>query len=208
MNKEEVFNIVQKHLLEDEKPSVYLNKLKKEGYLKEKPFNMLLKLEDLNQSPKYHPEGNVWIHTMMVVDEGAKNKERVKDKKVFMWSLLLHDLGKIKTTRLRKGRWTSYDHDKVGEREARSFLEQLTDDEIFINKVSKLVRYHMHLLYIIKNLPYKDEEGMLNYTDVNDLAEVFLSDRMGRGGLSKEDERTLRKEIEEFKNKYYICKTI
>lgn len=208
MNKQELFTVVEKHLLEDEKPSLYLKKLKSDGEFNKEPFNRLLKLETLNQSPKYHPEGNVWIHTMMVVDEGAKNKIKVNDKRSFMWCLLLHDLGKIKTTKLRRGRWTSYDHDKVGEEEARKFLEQVTNDIDLINKVSKLVRYHMHLLYVMKDLPYKDESGMVNYTDINDLAQVFLSDRSGRGGLTKEDEEKLKDDIEVFKNKYNICKEI
>lgn len=55
---------------------------------------MIGDLQDVEQNPKYHPEGNVFIHTMMVIDEGAINREKSNDKRAFMWSLLLHDVGK------------------------------------------------------------------------------------------------------------------
>lgn len=202
MNKKDIYEDIEKHLLEDQKPSDYLNGLKEKGLLDENPFNKVKGLEKIEQSPKHHPEGNVWIHTMMVVDEGAKVREKVKDKKAFMWCLLLHDLGKLSTTSFRKGRWTSYDHDKVGEDENRRFLSEFSDDEKFINKVSKLTRYHMHLLYIMNKMPYSDIEGMKRYTDAEELAMVFLSDRLGRGGLTNKDIEEVKQEVNEFRDRY------
>ncbi len=66
------------------------------------------------QSPQHHPEGSVWNHTLLVVDEAAKIKEQSADPRTFMWAALLHDLGKPSTTMRRKSKITSYDHDKVG----------------------------------------------------------------------------------------------
>ena len=202
MNCSKIFNEITKHLIEDEKPSIYLNKIYNEGKLDEFPFIMLKKLSGVEQSPIYHPEGNVWIHSLMVVDKGVEFRDLSKDKKVYMWSLLLHDLGKLKATKLRRGRWTSRNHDKIGEEETKKFLNEMTNDKDFIYKVSKLVRYHMYSLYITRNMPYDDIEGMIKYTDLEELALVFEADRFGRGGLSEEDKKNLKKDLRTFREKY------
>lgn len=179
---------IEKHLLNDEKPSDYLNEIYNKELFKENPFNMLYKLKEAEQSPKYHPEGNAWNHTMMVVDEAAKVKGKSKNSKVFMWSALLHDIGKPSTTKVRNGRITSYDHDKVGEKLAKDFLMYFVDDNNFINEVCGLVRYHMHILYVVNNLPYKDMEGMRKSTDINEVALLGLCDRLGRLGSNQSKE--------------------
>ncbi|NLK93687.1 MAG: HD domain-containing protein [Clostridiales bacterium] len=197
-----LFNEVDKHLLLDEKPSLYLERIKNNKEFNIYPFSQLKALEKIMQSSKHHPEGNVWIHTMMVIDKGATLRDKANDKRAFMWSLLLHDLGKIKTTKLRNGRLTSYDHDRVSEEESIKFLNSLTDNEEFIKKVSKLTRYHMHLLYIMKNMPFADEKGMVKYVDINDISLVFLSDRLGRGGVTKDDKNKIENEVTKFINKF------
>lgn len=200
MNNKTLTKDIEKHLLNDEKPSIYLEELKEKGKLDVYPFSYLKKLEEVNQSPKYHPEGNVWKHTMMVIDEGAKYNPH--DKKAVMWALLLHDIGKIKTTRLKNGRLVSYDHDKTGEIEGKKFLKSIMDDEEFIKKTTKLIRYHMHLLYIVNNMPFADIEGMKKYNDIHDLAIVFLSDRIGRGGINEEEMEKIKNQVEDFKKNY------
>lgn len=195
MNLHDIYLDIENHLLNDEKPSDYLNEIYNNELFKEMPFNMLYKLKKVEQSPKYHPEGNVWNHTMMVVDEAAKVKLKSKNLKVFMWASLLHDIGKPSTTKIRNGRITSYDHDKVGEKLAKEFLLHFTDDNNFIDEVCGLVRYHMHILYVVNNLPYKDMKGIRESTDINEVALIGLCDRMGRLGSNISDEE---KTIERF----------
>ncbi len=194
--KYELFDEMTRHLLEDDKPSYYINKQAGEGGLAEHPFSMLLKQKDTQQEPKHHPEGNVWKHTMLVVDEAAKVRVRSNEPKVFMWAALLHDIGKPDTTKRRGGKLTSYDHDKVGERLAAEFLEQCLKDREFIKSVAVLVRYHMHILYVLKNLPYADMKGLLRSVDVNELALLCLCDRLGRG---KADEKAEHQHYEAFR---------
>ena len=202
MKLQDKFNEIEKHLLEDDKPSSYLNELKTSGELSVEPFNWLISLEKIEQSPKHHPEGDVWVHTMMVVDKGSSYRDYVEDKKVFMWALLLHDLGKRSTTKLRNGRWTSYDHDKVGRKDAYDFLSYFNLSEEFKRKVSILVRYHMHLLFIMNKLPYGDIKGMKTEANLHDLSYVFLSDRLGRGGMNKEEIEKVENEVELFRKKF------
>ena len=195
----EKFLEIEKHLLNDEKPSIYLNEQVENGDFDEYPLSMIKDLLTVEQNPIYHPEGNVFIHAMMVVDEGAIVRERSKDKKAFMWALLLHDLGKKPTTKLRKGKLTSYNHDTVGAKMAREFLEYFNQDEVFINKVISLVRWHMQILFVTKNSRFQNIKQMLEDVDVDEIILVSRCDRLGRGNLNKLKREETLKEVENFK---------
>lgn len=192
------FEEVTIHLIEDEEPSKYFNMMADVGALNKHPYSMLQKLREIPQEKKHHPEGDVWKHTMMVVDSGAKVRSEVKNVKVFMWGLLLHDIGKLTTTKKRKGRWTSYNHDFEGEKMGREFLSAICSDEDFIDEVCKVIKYHMHYLYITKKLPFGETENMKKECDIEDLKRVFLSDRLGRGGLTKDEKEKITEEIKNF----------
>ena len=179
----EIFLEIEKHLLNDDKPSLFLKKLADEKLLNNYPFSMIGDLQDVEQNPKYHPEGNVFIHTMMVIDEGAINREKSNDKRAFMWSLFLHDVGKKPTTKMRRGRLTSYDHDRVGKDMAEKFLEYFNQDNNFVDKVIGLVRWHMQSLFVIKDSRFQNIDEMLKDVDVNEIVLVALADRLGRGNL-------------------------
>lgn len=180
------------HLMTDPKPSEYLNSLRLAGKLDEHPFSMLIDMVQTKQSPKYHPEGSVWNHTMMVVDEAAKVRKQSKYIHEFMWAALLHDIGKPKTTKVRKGKITSYDHDIEGEDLARKFLLELTSKEDFIHRVCSLVRWHMNILYVINDLPFADIPKMKQSVNLEELTLLGYCDRMGRLGAkrSKEEQNT------------------
>lgn len=188
MDQRDLFLEMQTHLMEDENPSVYLNEMHEKGLLCEYPFQMLHKMRDTEQSPIYHPEGNVWIHTMQVIDVAAKVKKRSRDPRVFMWAALLHDIGKPAVTRMRKGRITSYNHDQEGEKLARDFLSYFLEDKTFIEKVCGLVRYHMQILFVVKGQAYADLKGMKKRTDLQEVALLGLCDRLGRDTQNKEEE--------------------
>ncbi|HBN83225.1 MAG TPA: phosphohydrolase [Clostridiales bacterium] len=188
-HKQELFYEMTEHLLKDEVPSIYLNELLKKPRSKEFPLNLLLKMQKTEQSKKHHPEGNVWNHTMLVTDEAAKVREKSKDSRVFMWAALLHDIGKPDTTRMRKGRITAYDHDKVGTKLCVEFLRFFTDEEEFIDSVRVLVRYHMHMLYVLNKLPFGDIENLLKEADINEIALLSLCDRLGRTGADIDEEQ-------------------
>lgn len=195
-NKENpLFLEITKHLLEDEKPSIYLSSLLQDPWFSQYPFKMLYDLKGTKQSPEHHPEGDAWNHTLLVVDNAAKIKGLSKNPRVFMWAALLHDIGKPSTTRIKKGKITSYNHDKVGEELAIEFLEYCVEDRGFIEEVSNLVRYHMHILYVVRDLPFADRKGLLREADVREVAMLGYCDRMGR---TNQDERKVREDIELF----------
>lgn len=181
MTVQNLYDNISIQLLEYEKPSIYLNEIYEMPAFSSYPFDMLKNIKSTKQSPKYHPEGDVWNHTMLVIDEAAKVKSQSKNQSVFMWAALLHDIGKPITSKNNRGKITSYDHDKVGARISKEFLSKFTQDEVFISEVSQLIRYHMHILFVANNLPFADTKGMKQNTDVNEVALLGLCDRLGRG---------------------------
>lgn len=198
----DLFDEIDRHITEDDRPSEYLNRISATSAFDEYPFKMLADMKETNQSPKHHPEGNVWKHTMLVVDEAAKVKSKSRDERVFMWAALLHDIGKPGTTRYRKGRITSYDHDKLGAKLAEKFLREFSEDDFFIEKVVSLIRWHMQILFVVNDLPFADVEGMNRDADIEDIALLGLCDRLGRTGARREvEEENIEKFLKKCKAK-------
>ena len=104
------------------------------------------------QEPLYHGEGDVWSHTKMVCQafvqlEAFAQLDEQRQQAVFL-AALLHDIGKIRTTRLEQGRWTSPNHTVVGAKMARQFLWQelgmcgTPEKQQLRETVCNLIRYH------------------------------------------------------------------
>ncbi len=199
LESRQIFEEFDKHLMEDEKPSIYFNEMLRNGiYYNVCPFDMLRDLVKTAQPIQHHPEGNVWNHTMLVVDRAAEHRIKSKSPRIFMWSALLHDIGKPSTTRVRNGKVTSYAHDKIGEKLTIKFLNQLTEDKEFINSVAKMVRWHMQTLFVVKDMSFVDLDTMLEQVALEEIALLSLSDRLGRGRMTPEKEAYERENIEKF----------
>ena len=183
-----LFTEIGTHLLEDKQPSIYLEDISKTPLFEKYPLVLLNNLKKTGQSPRHHPEGNVWNHTMLVVDQAAKVRDKSRDPGAFMWAALLHDIGKPDTTKIRKGRITSYDHDIAGADLTRKFLAGYPEEEGFVNKVAELVRWHMQILFVNNNLPFADVRSMLKKTDVDEVALLGFCDRMGRLHADRSEE--------------------
>lgn len=175
-------------LLCEAQPSQALRYFSEQPWFRCYPFSLLKSQEKTEQSPVHHPEGSVWNHTLLVVDEAAKQKQYSSNPKVFLWAALLHDLGKPATTKISKNKITAYDHDKVGAALVPKFLSVYISDPLFISDVQALVRYHMHLLYVIKSLPFHNIIKMKAKTNIQDLALLSLCDRLGRTGADVDTE--------------------
>ncbi len=196
---EELFKEFDKHLMQDYEPSAYFNNAVKKGFFEYiHPLNLLGDLIETPQSPMHHPEGSVWNHTMLVLDEGAKRREKSKNPQIFMWCALLHDIGKAKTTKLRKGKITSYEHEIAGEKLSIEFLNNFNVNENFIKQVSSMVRWHMQPLFTVKNMSYGSLDAMLRETDFMEIALFSLCDRLGRGNMTEDKVNYEKENIRKF----------
>jgi tRNA nucleotidyltransferase (CCA-adding enzyme) len=90
-------------------------------------FPELEALADCPQEPEWHPEGDVWVHTLQVIDQA---RTRIDDlprpqQIAVMLGAVCHDLGKPATTAVIDGRIRSMDHEEQGVRPAAAFLDRL-----------------------------------------------------------------------------------
>lgn len=195
MSDKNIYEKINNILMTSNVPSKELNEVRKTLEFKESVFNVINKLEEIEQDKKFHPEGNVWNHTIMVVDTAAALKEFSKDEKSLLWAALLHDLGKIPTTKWIRGKWRSYGHDTAGANMAKELLNKVSNDIEFNTRVENLVKFHMHHLYIVKELPFADIEGLKMLEDLNDIILIFLSDKLGRGEKTKREINMIIEEL-------------
>ncbi len=186
--KQKLFEELQQHLLEDARPSEYISEISKLPLFQEFPFQLLHDLKNTEQSAIHHPEGSVWNHTLLVVDEAALVKDQSEEGKAFMWAALLHDIGKPETSRYRKGKITAYNHDTLGAVRAEEFLREFSAEDELIRRVTGLIRYHMHMLYVLKKLPFGNPERMLQEVAPREIALLCRCDRLGRAGVDRQEE--------------------
>ena len=136
----------KKLLLRAEKPSVGLEAMRAAGAIG-KLHPELFALIDTPQDPKWHPEGDVWVHTGLVIDAAAEivRCEGYDEDTalLIMFAALCHDLGKPDTTAFIDGRWRSRAHSEAGEAPTRSFLTTLAVSSDLTEGVVKLVREHL-----------------------------------------------------------------
>ncbi len=140
--RERVMAELEKALLKAERPSVFfevLREMRQLGFW----FSELEALIGISQNPVYHAEGDVWTHTMMVLDEAAKLRCRAKNPFWFMLSALCHDMGKAVCTREIDGVIHAYEHEKAGLPIAERFLSRLSSETRLIKYVLNLTEYHM-----------------------------------------------------------------
>lgn len=142
LSRERVDEELRKALLKAEKPSIFFESLRKMDQL-DVWFPELKQLIGLEQDPLFHPEGDVWVHTMEVTDRAAAYRDKVSDPYSFMLLALTHDLGKIVTTEFIKGRIHAYEHEKKGLPLVESFIRRLTNEKSVIDYVLNMVPLHM-----------------------------------------------------------------
>ena len=152
LSRERLLGEFAKLLLRAERPSFGLEILRQTKALRF--FPELEALIGVPQDPTWHPEGCVWTHTLMVVDEAAKLRVgEEKNDLVLMFGALCHDFGKPETTIWKDGHWRSPAHDVMGMQPTEKFLRRLTDEASLIEKVTVLVREHLR-----PSMLYNDRE--------------------------------------------------
>ena len=99
------------------------------------------------QDPEWHPEGDVWTHTGLVVDAAAAIVRREgltgNDALVIMLGALCHDFAKPVTTEFIDGRWRSRGHEAAGVPSTHAFLSRLEFGSVVNDKVERLVADHL-----------------------------------------------------------------
>jgi tRNA nucleotidyltransferase (CCA-adding enzyme) len=97
-----------------------------------KLFPELQALAGCQQEPEWHPEGDVWVHTLQVIDRArARIDDLERPQKIaVMLGAVCHDFGKPATTAFIDGRIRSMDHEEQGVAPASAFLDRLNVNAI------------------------------------------------------------------------------
>ena len=143
ISRERVFDELCKALLKAERPSVFFRLLAETDHLKEF-FPEVGQTRGVPQNPVYHPEGDVFEHTMLVLDCAAALRDQAEWPLGFMLAALCHDLGKFNATEIREdGKITAYAHPMTGVPLTETQLGRLTSHVKLSRYVTNMVALHM-----------------------------------------------------------------
>lgn len=200
--KERIFEELRKALLKSDKPSIFFEYMYNMNQL-DHFFKEVKDLKGVVQSPKYHKEGDVWNHTMMVLNECAKLRDLSSNPIGYMLLGLCHDLGKSTCTKIKdNGKITSIMHDIEGANISKRLLSRITNDKHIIKYVCNMVPLHM------KPNQYANDKSSFKATrklfsksiNPKDLILFAKADHLGRleSGSYDEYENWLYDRLEDF----------
>ena len=187
---ERIWGEVEKLLLQAPRPSVGLALALELGVV-DKLWPELRPLVGCPQEPEWHPEGDVWVHTLLVVDQA---RLRIADldrgrAAAVMLGALCHDLGKPATTAVSEGRIRSLGHEEAGVAPATSLLDRLnvqTMDGFDVRwAVLGITAHHLKPGAFMKATPPVSDGAfrrLAQKVDMELLARVAEADCEGRGG--------------------------
>ncbi len=178
--KERIFEELKKLLLLADKPSVGFEIMREFGMLRY--FPELKALIDVQQEPKWHPEGDVWIHTMMCIDEmqGLFTGCPKRDLTLIL-AVLCHDFGKPSTTKLINGQIRALGHEDAGVEPTENFLKRLTNEVKLVESILPLVKYHLSPSQLFsQNSSDKAIRRLSTKVNLEDLSLVARADFLGR----------------------------
>ena len=202
--KERIWGEFEKLLLKSQKPSIGLKWLYELGVV-DQLFPELKSLVGVPQEKEWHPEGDVDVHTLMVVDEARKLIDDLPYSKqvTVMLGALCHDFGKPATTAFFDGRWRSHAHDEAGVAPTLSFLDTLgiftLDGYDVREQVVQLVRYHL-----LPGMFYKSRPGdgafrrLARKVEPDLLYRVSKADSLGRNPEWLPKEKWFKAEAQEW----------
>ena len=146
---ERIFDEWKKLILFGVRPSRGLAFLRDCGWVRF--FPELQALIDCPQDPEWHPEGDVWIHTLHCMDAFAERRiNNEREDLVVGLAVLCHDLGKPARTKRENGRIRSKEHSSVGEGLTQTFLSRMTNESSLMDEVIPLVSTHLAPMTLFK----------------------------------------------------------
>jgi len=151
----------------------------------EQHFPQIAALRGIAQDPRWHPEGDVHVHSGLAADQAARVADEAglagADRFVIVMAALLHDLGKVTHTQRSGGRITSHGHAAAGTGPARAFLRSAGCPGALVARVVPLVKEHMSCTGRPTKPAVRRLARRLVPASVAELALVCGADRAGRG---------------------------
>jgi poly(A) polymerase len=138
----------------------------------------LLSMKGCSQPEQFHPEGDVWRHTLLVLENLSHPSP------VLAWAGLLHDVGKPKTWSHEAGDRIRFNsHESVGASMAKELCARLKMSSELSEGIVTLVADHLRL-NPIKDMKLATLKRLLRRDDFKDLLELHKADCLAsHGGL-------------------------
>lgn len=184
LSPERYFAEWEKLLLQGKEPSRGLAFLKSTGWLRY--FPELEALSGCPQDPRWHPEGDVWTHTIQCMDAFARERLGNREEDLIVGlAVLCHDMGKPETTEIVAEGIRSHGHEAAGIRPARRFMERLNVAGRIAEQVLPLIKCHMRpaMLYQNESSPAAVRRLARDCGRLDRLIRVFRADAGGRPPL-------------------------
>jgi tRNA nucleotidyltransferase (CCA-adding enzyme) len=186
---ERVWGEIEKLLLGAARPSIGFALALDLGVI-DQVLQEMRPLVGCEQEPEWHPEGDVWTHTLMVIDQArALNRDLDRARMLtLMLGTMCHDLGKPATTAVIDGRIRSLDHEEQGIAPTLSLLDRLNvhtiDGYDVRGQVVGLVAHHLKpgMFYKADNVGDGAFRRLALKVDLELLARVARADCLGRTG--------------------------
>ncbi len=153
-------------ILTGKQPEKGLAILKSSGFI-ERYWPLLAPMDDTDHSKEFHPEGNVWQHSLETF-----RYRKTNDLAVGL-ALLLHDCGKPFAD--SEGEHRFKDHADIGAEYARRFLRDLGFSHTLTDEVRWLIKYHM-IPGAIETLPRFRTRDIMRSPRFPRLLEVYRCD--------------------------------
>lgn len=195
-----VMSETKKALMQSAHPEVYFDILRRAGAL-EVWFKELAALIGVRQNPKYHPEGDAYVHTMLVLRAAAEMREAAQKPLNLMLAALVHDLGKAATTTQdQNGNYHSCEHEIAGVPLLSAMLSRIGAGKDMLAYCENMCRLHMRTHTCFYNHSREGRTNLLFDESVcpHDLVLLAVCDAMGKGGRtekSDEEERFLTERL-------------
>lgn len=125
------------------------------------------------QSPIHHPEGDVWEHTVIVMEQ------LVEESALLKLAAMLHDIGKVPCFKIEDGKIKSHGHDKAGAEMVDSIMRRLKFSNEEREHVVALVRDHMKV-HEVKKMKKSTMKKLLSASHADDLIKLGKADSFGR----------------------------
>jgi tRNA nucleotidyltransferase (CCA-adding enzyme) len=186
---ERIWSELEKLLLQAERPSVGLALALDLGVV-DQVLPEMKPLVGCEQEPEWHPEGDVWTHTLMVVDRAHELNQDLDRPRLItvMLGAVCHDLGKPATTAVVDGRIRSLEHEEAGVEPTTRLLDRWnihTIDGFDVRaQVVGLVANHLKPGMFHKAGTVRDGafRRLAQKVDLELLARVARADCLGRAG--------------------------
>jgi tRNA nucleotidyltransferase (CCA-adding enzyme) len=187
---ERIWGELEKLLLRAGRPSIGFALALELGVV-ERLFPELDTLVGCPQEPEWHPEGDVWVHTLLVIDEAHKGIDDLPypQQVAVMLGAVCHDLGKPPTTAFVDGRIRSLNHEEEGIGPATTLLDRLNVQSMqgydVRREVLGIVAHHLKPgMFYTAQPPVGDGafRRLAQKVDLELLARVARADCEGRGG--------------------------